>query len=62
MRRSQTSISVGTESISIRRRLAASSIRSMALSGRKRSRRYRLDRVTAATSAASVIRTPWWTS
>ena len=36
MRRSTTSISVGMESISMRRRLAASSTRSMALSGRKR--------------------------
>ena len=37
MRRWTSSISVGTESISMRRREAASSIRSMALSGRKRS-------------------------
>ena len=36
MRRVTTSISVGIESISMRSRLAASSIRSMALSGRKR--------------------------
>ncbi len=36
MRRSTTSISVGIESISMRRRLAASSTRSIALSGRKR--------------------------
>ena len=36
MRRSTTSISVGSESISMRRRDAASSTRSMALSGRKR--------------------------
>ena len=36
MRRSTTSISVGMESISMRSRLAASSIRSMALSGRNR--------------------------
>ena len=35
--RSTSSISVGSESISMRRRLAASSIRSIALSGRKRS-------------------------
>ena len=37
MRRSTSSISVGIESISMRSREAASSIRSMALSGRKRS-------------------------
>ena len=37
MRRSTSSISVGTESISMRMREAASSIRSIALSGRKRS-------------------------
>jgi hypothetical protein len=37
MRRSTSSISVGIESISMRRRDAASSIRSIALSGRKRS-------------------------
>ena len=36
MRRCTTSSSAGTESISMRRRLAASSIRSMALSGRNR--------------------------
>ena len=36
-RRSTSSISVGSESISMRRREAASSIRSIALSGRKRS-------------------------
>jgi hypothetical protein len=35
--RSTSSISVGSESISMRRREAASSIRSIALSGRKRS-------------------------
>ena len=37
MRRSTSSISVGSESISMRSRDAASSIRSIALSGRKRS-------------------------
>ena len=37
MRRSTSSISVGIESISMRSREAASSIRSIALSGRKRS-------------------------
>ena len=37
MRRSTSSISWGSESISMRSRLAASSIRSMALSGRNRS-------------------------
>jgi hypothetical protein len=36
MRRSTSSISCGIESISMRSRDAASSIRSMALSGRKR--------------------------
>ena len=36
MRRSTSSISTGIESISIRRRLADSSIRSIALSGRNR--------------------------
>ena len=36
MRRSTMSISVGIESISMRSRLAASSMRSMALSGRRR--------------------------
>jgi hypothetical protein len=62
MRRSTTSISVGSESISMRSLLAASSIRSMALSGRKRLVRYRFDRTAALTSAESWMRTPWCTS
>ena len=49
------SSSTGRESISIRSREAASSIRSMALSGRNRSLMYRSDSPAAATSAASVI-------
>ena len=53
MRLRISSISVGMESICIRRLAAPSSIRSMALSGRKRSEIYRCERVTAATSAAS---------
>jgi hypothetical protein len=60
--RSTSSTSTGRLSISIRSRLAASSTRSMALSGRKRAVTYRSDRVAAATIAASVIRTPWCTS
>ena len=59
MRRSTSSISAGTESICVRRREAASSTRSMALSGRKRSVMYRAESRAAATSAASVMRTPW---
>src|SRR5436309_4962348 len=62
IRRMRSSSGVGMLSISIRRRDAASSTRSIALSGRNRSRMYRLDNVAAATSAASLIRTPWWTS
>src|SRR5207245_7222737 len=62
IRRMRSSNGVGMLSISIRRRDAASSTRSIALSGRNRSRMYRLDKVAAATSAASLIRTPWWTS
>ena len=50
------------ESISVLMRAHASSTRSMALSGRKRSLMYRLDSVAAATSAPSVILTPWNTS
>ena len=60
--RSTSSTSTGRLSISMRSRLAASSTRSMALSGRKRAVTYRSDRVAAATIAASVIRTPWCTS
>ncbi|GBD30265.1 hypothetical protein HRbin32_01368 [bacterium HR32] len=62
IRRSISSSSAGLLSISIRSLAAASSMRSMALSGRKRSLMYRWDRVAAAITAASVIRTPWWTS
>eukprot|EP00123_Amoebidium_parasiticum_P013064 comp21743_c0_seq1/m.30787 comp21743_c0_seq1/g.30787 ORF comp21743_c0_seq1/g.30787 comp21743_c0_seq1/m.30787 type:complete len:302 (+) comp21743_c0_seq1:1654-2559(+) len=45
-----------------RMRDAASSIRSMALSGRNLSVKYRCERVAAATSAPSVTCTPWCTS
>ena len=61
-RRCATSTSVGIESTSMRSMLAASSTRSMALSGRKRSETYRSDRLAAATSATSAMRTPWCTS
>ena len=61
-RRWTTSISVGSESISMRSLLAASSIRSIALSGRKRFVRYRLESTAALTSAESWMRTPWCTS
>ena len=60
--RSTSSSSTGRLSISIRSMLAASSTRSMALSGRNRSVMYRCDSVAAATRAASRMRTPWWTS
>ena len=60
--RSSSSISCGEESISMRRRDAASSTKSMALSGRNREVMYRSDRVAAATRAESWMRTPWWTS
>jgi hypothetical protein len=62
MRRSSSSSSSGLESICMRRREAASSIRSIALSGRKRSRCNGPTVVAAATSAASEMRTPWWSS
>ena len=55
IRRSISSTSWGMESISIRRREAASSIRSMALSGRKRSEMYRCESTAAATRAESLI-------
>ena len=51
--RSTSSISTGRGIVSIRSRDAASSTRSMALSGRKRSVMYRSLRVAAATSAES---------
>ena len=62
MRRSTTSISNGMESISIRSRDAASSTRSIALSGSWRPVMYRCESTAAATSAASWMRTPWCTS
>ena len=62
VRRSASSRGAGLLSISIRSRLAASSIRSIALSGRKRSLMYRSERVAAAMTALSVMWTPWWTS
>mmetsp|Transcript_44283 Transcript_44283/g.76522 ORF Transcript_44283/g.76522 Transcript_44283/m.76522 type:complete len:284 (+) Transcript_44283:628-1479(+) len=61
-RRSISSTSRGLLVISMLSRAAASSTRSMALSGRKRSEMYRWLSVAAATSAASRIRTPWCTS
>ncbi len=57
-----SSNSAGRLSISVRRRAAASSMRSMALSGKKRSAMYRCESLVAAISAASLIRTPWWIS
>ena len=58
MRRSISSISVGMESISILSLEDASSIRSTALSGRKRSVMYLCESVAAAIMAASWILTP----
>lgn len=46
----------------MRSREAASSTRSMALSGRKREVMYRSERVAAATSALSAICTLWCAS
>ncbi len=46
----------------MRSREAASSTRSIALSGRKREVMYRSERVAAATSAESAICTLWWAS
>ena len=46
----------------IRMRDDASSMRSMALSGRKRSEMYRSARFAAAARASSVIVTRWWAS
>ena len=43
-------------------RLAASSTRSMALSGRKRSLMYRSASSAAELSASSVMRMRWWAS
>ncbi len=62
IRRSALSSSVGWLSISIFNRLAASSIRSMALSGRKREVMYRSESTAAAMIASSRMRTPWCTS
>ena len=61
-RRLSSSSSVGMESSSVLISAQASSTRSMALSGSKRSEIYRFDKVAAATSALSVIFTPWKTS
>ena len=61
-RRVASSSSAGIESISVRSLAQASSTRSMALSGRKRSEMYRWLSTTAATRAASWILTPWNTS
>ena len=52
----------GVPSRSIRTREAASSMRSMALSGRRRSPMYRVERATAASMAPSVIWRRWWAS
>lgn len=46
----------------MRRREAASSTRSMALSGSWRPVMYRWDSVAAATSAESAMATLWWAS
>ncbi|GIU99002.1 MAG: hypothetical protein KatS3mg014_0618 [Actinomycetota bacterium] len=46
----------------MRMRLPASSMRSMALSGRNRSLMYRSARLAAATRASSVMVTRWWAS
>ena len=62
IRRCTWSISIGIESISILSRDAASSTRSIALSGRNRSEMYRSDSIAAATIASSEMRTPWCTS
>ena len=56
------SISSGIESISIRNELAASSIKSIALSGRNLSVIYLSDNFAASIIALSSILTPWWTS
>ena len=52
----------GTSMRLMRRRLPASSMRSIALSGRWRSEMYRSARLAAATRAWSVIVTRWWAS
>jgi hypothetical protein len=58
-RRSISSSASGLLSTAIRTREAASSTRSIALSGKNRSVMYRFDKVAAATIALSLIRTPW---
>ena len=60
--RNITSISSGIESISIRRADAASSIKSIALSGKNLSVIYLSESWAAAIKALSRILTPWWTS
>ena len=60
--RCSSSISTGRESISMRSREAASSIRSIALSGRNLAVMYLSDSVAAATRAASEICTLWCAS
>ena len=57
-----SSSSAGIESISVLIFDAASSIRSMALSGRNLSEIYLSESVAHAISALSVILTPWWIS
>mmetsp|Transcript_24046 Transcript_24046/g.81225 ORF Transcript_24046/g.81225 Transcript_24046/m.81225 type:complete len:496 (+) Transcript_24046:282-1769(+) len=58
-RRSTSSSACGRDVASILSFAAASSTRSIALSGRKRSEMYRSERAAAATSAASEMATPW---
>ena len=58
----KVSSSVGTESIWTLIVAQASSIKSIALSGRNLSVIYLFERVAAATNALSFIETPWWTS
>ena len=62
LRRRWPSISSGRLSSCTRMRLAASSIRSIAESGSRRSLTYRWAKVAAAITAGSVMATPWWTS
>ena len=57
-----SSNSVGIESSSVLMSAQASSTRSIALSGKKRSEIYLFDNIAAATRALSVIFTPWNTS
>ena len=57
-----SSNSVGMESSSVLIKAHASSTKSIALSGRKRSEIYLLDNTAADTNAPSVIFTPWNTS